>query len=151
MNAILEMPVEKFHRIFIDSVPHYRTLNLSLKERSLGRATYAMPYAQSLVGNPETGEIHEYAIVTLIDAACTTAVQTRLDKFHRTATLDLRTDFLRKSSAGHAIICEAQCLRQDSNTATLRAIAHEGDPADPLGVATATFAIIAVRPPKPAA
>ena len=150
MNAILEMAPEKFERIFIHSVPHYRALNIALKERSLGRITYAMPYAQALVGNIETGEIHEFAIVTLIDATCTTAIQTRLDKSHRTATLDLRTDFMRRSQIGHAIICEAECLRQDSNTATIRAIAHEGDPADPLVIATGAFAIIAVRPTKPA-
>ncbi len=139
------MPEEKFHRIFIDSVPHYRVLGFSLKERGLGRIAYLLPYAQTLVGNAETGEIHEYAILTLIDAACTTAIQTRLDKFHRTATLDLRTDFLRKSRAKAAIICEAECLRLDSNTATTRAIAHEGDPSDPLVIATAAFAIIAIR------
>jgi len=148
MNAVLEMPAEKFHRIFIDSVPHYRVLNFSLKERGLGRIVYAMPYAQTLVGNPEIGEIHEYAIVTLIDATCTTAIQTRIDKFHRTATLDLRTDFLRKSRARNAIICEAECLKLDTNTATMRAIVHEGDPADPLVIATAAFAIIGVRPPE---
>jgi len=151
MNAIIEMPPEKFERIFIHSVPHYRVLNLALTQRALGRIALTMPYAHALIGNPDTGEIHEFAIVTLIDATCTTAIQTQLDKTHRAATLDLRTDFLRKNRAGNDIICEAECLRQDANTATVRAIAHEGDPADPLVIATAAFAITAIRPPKPAA
>lgn len=150
MNAILEMPLEKFQRIFIDSVPHYRVLNLSLKQRGFCRLSYVLPYAETLIGNPETGEIHEFAIVTLIDATCTTAIQTRLDRFHRTATLDLRTDFMRKSRPGHAVTCDAECLRQDTNTATLRAVAHEGDPTDPLVIATGAFAIIAIRPTRPA-
>jgi acyl-coenzyme A thioesterase PaaI-like protein len=146
MSGILEMPLEKFQRIFIDSVPHYRVLNFALKERGAGRIVYSMPYAPSLTGNPETGEIHEFAIVTLIDATCTTAIQTRLDRFHRTATLDLRTDFIRKSRPGNAILCEADCLSLDANIATLRAAAHEGDPADPMVIATAAFAIIPIRP-----
>lgn len=144
MNAILEMPVEKFERIFIHSVPHYRLLGLALTQRGLGRLTYTMPYAEHLIGDPETGEIHDAAIVTLIDAACTTAIQTRLDKFHRTATLDLRTDFLRRSRPGRAIICEAECLRLDENIAAIRAAAHDGDPADPLVIAAAAFAIISL-------
>jgi uncharacterized protein (TIGR00369 family) len=142
------MPLEEFQRIFIDSVPHHRSLNFTLKERAPGRIAYTMPYAEQLIGNRQTGGIHEFAIVTLIDAACTTAILTRLDKRHRVATLDLRTDFLRTSHAGYAIICEAECLRLDADTATVRAIAHDGDSGDPLAIATAAFAIIALRTPK---
>jgi len=146
MSAILDMPLEKFQTYFIESVPQYRALKLRAVGRGAGYLAYDMPYAESLVGNPSTGEIHEFAITTLIDAVCATAIQTRLDRSFRTATLDLRVDFMRKSRRGMAVSCEAECLRIDDNTATVRAVAHEGDRSDPLAISTGSFAIIAVRP-----
>jgi uncharacterized protein (TIGR00369 family) len=148
MSAILEMPLEKFQTYFIESVPQYRALKLRAVGRGAGYLAYDMPYDESLVGDVATGEMHEFAITTLIDAVCATAIQTRLDRSFRTATLDLRVDFMRKSRRGMAVSCEAECLRIDENTATVRAVAHEGDKSDPLAIATGSFAIIAVKPRK---
>lgn len=145
MSAILDMPLAKFQTYFIESVPQYRALKLRAVERGVGYLAYDMPYAETLIGDPATGEVHEFAIATLIDAVCATAIQTRLDKSFRTATLDLRVDFMRKSRAGCTVRCEAECLRLDDNTATVRAIAHEGDKGDPLAISTSSFAIIRVR------
>ena len=150
MSAILDMPLEKFQTYFIESVPQYRALKLRAVERGAGYLCYDMPYSETLIGDPATGEVHEFAIATLIDAVCATAIQTRLDKSFRTATLDLRIDFMRKSRAGHTIRCEAECLRLDSSTATVRAVAHEGDKTDPLAISTSSFAVISMRPPAKA-
>jgi uncharacterized protein (TIGR00369 family) len=146
MSAIIDMPLEKFQQYFIESVPHYRALKLRAIERRAGYLCYDMPYDESLIGDPATGEIHEFAIATLIDAVCATAIQTRLDKTRRTATLDLRLDFLRRGRAGTTVRCEAECLRLDADTATVRAIAHEGDASDPLAIATGSFAIVTLGP-----
>jgi uncharacterized protein (TIGR00369 family) len=145
MSAILDMPLEKFQRIFIESSPQYRALRLRAIARGPGYLAYEMPYAEELVGDPATGEIHEFAITTLIDAACATAVQTRLDKSQRTATLDLRVDFMRKSRKGCDVRCEAEVLRMDDNTALVRAVAHEGEKSDPLAISTGSFAVIGMR------
>lgn len=145
MSAILDMPLEKFQRYFIDSSPQYRALHLRALERGPGWLLYEMPYAENIVGDPETGEIHEFAITTLIDAACATAVQTKLDKTQRTATLDLRVDFMRKSNKGYDVRCEAEVLRMDENIATVRAVAYEGEKGDPLAIATGAFAVIGMR------
>jgi uncharacterized protein (TIGR00369 family) len=146
MSAILDMPLAKFQTYFIESVPHYRALKLRAVERGPGYLCYDMPYAEDLAGDATTGEVHEFAITTLIDAVCATAIQTRLERFQRTATLDLRVDFMRKSRKGHSIRCEAECLRIDRNTAIVRATAHEGEIGDPLAIATGSFAIINMRP-----
>jgi acyl-coenzyme A thioesterase PaaI-like protein len=150
VSGILEITAEKFQQIFIDSVPEHRVLNFSVKAFSLGRVAYTMPYDESLAGNPATGEMHEFAIFTLMDAVCAAAAQTRLGKTHRNATLNLRTDFMRKGR-GRAIIGEAECLQVDGNIATVRAVAHEGDPEDPLVIATGAFAVIPLRPTRTAA
>lgn len=146
MSAILDMPLEKFQTYFIESVPQYRALKLRAVERGFGYLCYDMPYSETLIGDRATGEIHEFAITTLIDAVCATAIQTRLDKFFRTATLDLRVDFMRKSRRGLPVRCEAECLRGDADTAIVRATAHEGEKSDPLAIATGSFAIIGIRP-----
>jgi acyl-coenzyme A thioesterase PaaI-like protein len=150
MSGMLEITAERFQQIFIDSVPHHRLLNFSVKAFSLGRVAYSMPYDESLASDPATGAMHEFAIFTLMDAVCAAAAQTRLGKTHRNATLNLRTDFIR-NGRGQAIIGEAECLQADGNIATVRAIAHEGDPGDPLVIATGAFAIIPLRPVRTAA
>lgn len=144
MSAILEMPLETFQKYFIESVPQYRVLGLRAVARGLGYLCYEMPYGEGIVGDPQSGEIHEFAIATLIDAVCATAIQTRLDRFSRTATLDLRVDFMRRSR-GVAVLCEAECLRMDADTAVVRAVAHEGEKGDPLAMAMGSFAIISVK------
>jgi uncharacterized protein (TIGR00369 family) len=151
MSDFQSIKLEKFQQLFIDSVPHHRILDLRVTAFSLGRVAYTMPYAQSLIGDPATGEIHDSAIVALMDAVCAAAVQTQLGKTHRTATLDLRTDFVRQSRAGQDIIGEAEYLRHDTHTALVRAIAHDGDPADPIMVATGSFAVLGIPPAKAAA
>ncbi len=145
MSAIIDMPLEKFQIYFIESVPQYRALQLRAVARGAGYLAYDMPWAENLVGDPASGEVHECAITTLIDAVCATAIQTRLDRNFRTATLDLRVDFMRKSRAGRTISCEAEVLRLDADTAVVRALAHEGDKADPLAISTGSFAIISLR------
>ena len=52
---------------------------------------------------------------------------------------------MRKSTKGATVRCEAEVLRIDENTATVRAVAHEGDKRDPLAISTASFAVISMK------
>lgn len=140
------MSFDQLQKILIDPVPLHRALNLRVTEISHGRLAYDLPYSETLVGNPETGEIHEFAITTLIDSVCGSTVKTGLDHYNRTATLDLRIDFLRASSPGATIRCEGECLRADDNVGLVRAVVHEGDKSNPLAVASGSFAIFTPRP-----
>ena len=76
-----------------------------------------------------------------------------VDVLRRTATLDLRVDFLRKPGPGLGVRCEAQIMSLDEHIVTVRGIAHDGDSAHPVAIATATFAVFSpsVSPPPGAA
>jgi uncharacterized protein (TIGR00369 family) len=102
----------------------------------------ALPYADFLVGNPETGVLHGGAVTTLIDATCGSAVFLKLGRLTRVATLDLRIDYLRPARPGRAIVARAGCYKLTRSVAFVRALAHDGDDADPVASAQGTFIIM---------
>jgi uncharacterized protein (TIGR00369 family) len=141
MSPLLVMSLEQLQEFFVDSVPHKRALKIRVVECRVGYLSFELPYAENLIGNPSTGEIHEGAITTLIDSVCGSVILTQTEELRRPATLDLRIDFLRKGRSGFNTRCDAECLRLDHDVAFVRAVAHEGNVADSLAIATGTFAL----------
>src|SRR5687768_16463225 len=80
---------------FTHAVPHNRALGMRFVDFSKGEATILLPYADHLVGNPETGVLHGGAISSLLDATCGAAVFLHLGEPRPIATLDLRIDYLK--------------------------------------------------------
>ncbi|WP_295682738.1 PaaI family thioesterase [uncultured Nevskia sp.] len=150
MNPVFSMTAAEQQHFFMTRVPHNEALGMRVTHCSPGKLSVDMPYSAELVGNPATGEMHEGTLTALLDATSGSVVLTQLDDLRRTATLDLRLDFLRRAKAGADIHCDAWCLTITDHVATVRAIAHDGDSADPVAVATGSFAVF---PPsvKPAA
>lgn len=146
MSPVFSMTADEQQRFFINRVPHNEALGMRVSHCSPGRLSFDLPYSPELVGNPETGEMHEGTLTVLLDAACGSVVLTELGELQRTATLDLRLDFLRPAKAGADIRCDAWCLKVTAHLATVRAIAHDGDSSDPVAVATGSFAVF---PPSP--
>jgi uncharacterized protein (TIGR00369 family) len=126
---------------FAASIPHNRALGLRAVELSTDGLVAELPYRADLVGNPETGFIHGGAITSLIDAACGMAVPIRMRHPVRTATLDLRIDYLKPAAPGLSVFCRASCYKHTRNVAFVRAIADCGDPDDPIAAAAGTFII----------
>jgi len=143
MSHLLNLSLDQLQQFFIELIPHHRTLNLKVIECSVGHLSFELPYCESLIGNPSTGEVHEGAITTLIDSVCGSVVLTQLEELRRVATLDLRIDFLRKGQSGFSPRCEAECLRITNHVAFVRAVAYEQEVTEPLAIASGTFAIFA--------
>lgn len=130
---------EQLSVLFTEAVPHNHALGLRLEAVGASDATVVMPYADVLVGNPETGVVAGGAVTTLIDATSGTAVLAALGTFTAIVTLDLRIDYLRPARPGLALTAHAECYKVTRLIAFVRALVHQGDPAMPVASAQGTF------------
>lgn len=98
-----------------------------------------LPYADHLVGMPDSGIIASGPIVSLMDMATSLSVWIRLGRFRHQATLDLRIDYLRPAVPGRAIVGRAECYGVTRSVCFARGLAHDGDPDDPVAHVSAAF------------
>ena len=57
-------------------------------------------------------------------------------------TLDLRIDYMRPARPQADLIADGHCYKLTRTIAFVRALAHDGDPDDPVATAQAAFALI---------
>lgn len=133
--------VEQVSRLFVDRVPHNAAIGMVMEAFGDGRAVSRLPYRADLVGHPATNVLHGGAVTSVIDATCGASVFAAMRSPTPIATLDLRIDYLRPSTPGRAVTCEAHCDKITRNVAFAHARAHDGDPDDPVATAAATFMI----------
>lgn len=123
---------------FRKMVPHNDALNLKALDCGPGMAVIALPWAEHLVGNPETGVLHGGAITSLLDACCGASVFLKMMSPQPIATLDLRIDYLKPATPHRDVIAKAECYKIGKNVAFVRALAYH-DIDDPIASAAATF------------
>ena len=70
--------IEMMKNVLIEHVPHAKAIGLKVEHAKRGEAWLSVPYAENLIGNPETGVIHGGVITSLLDNACGIAVQLAL-------------------------------------------------------------------------
>jgi uncharacterized protein (TIGR00369 family) len=139
------MEDEDFHdltdlnRQFEQAVPHNRALGLQVLALERARATVRLPYAEKLIGNPETGVLHGGAISAAMDATCGTAVFQALPHRMLIATLDLRIDYVKLGTPPRDIVIHAHCYKVTRNVAFVRGVAYHDSEDDPIATATGTF------------
>lgn len=126
---------------FRSMVPHNDALGLEVVDFGPASATLRLPWAEHLVGNPDTGVLHGGAVTSLLDATSGAAVFMKLMAPVPIATLDLRIDYLRPASPHEPLLARADCYKLTRNVAFVRAVAHHGDETDPVAAATATFMV----------
>jgi uncharacterized protein (TIGR00369 family) len=136
-----QLMVENINQFITGSVPQNAALGLRVVDLGPAEATLVLPYAEQLVGNPETGVLHGGAVTTLIDATCGIAVFMKLARLTRIATLDLRIDYLHPATPGKDLLARAECYKLTRSVAFVRALAHHGDPDDAVASAQGTFII----------
>ena len=124
------------------NVPHNDELGIEVVDfrHGTGEAWMRLPYADRLIGDPETGVLHGAAITTLMDAACGMAVFIRIGRGANIATLDLRIDYLKPARPGTDVIAHAECYKLTRSIAFVRGTAHHPDlPDDAIASVAATF------------
>lgn len=122
-------------------VPWARELGFDLTHLERGRVVGRLPWAEHLVGDPDTGVIHGGVITSLLDNLCGTAVVAKLDTFMSTATLDLRIDYMRPADKGREIIGEAECYHVTRTVAFTHAWAYHESREKVIATASGAFAL----------
>jgi uncharacterized protein (TIGR00369 family) len=126
---------------FIETIPHSRALGMRITEIGDGLAVIAMPYDESLIGDPETGVIHGGAVSALMDTCGGAAVMSHPRSPAGTATIDLRIDYMRPATPGQAIVARATCYHITRSVAFVRAQAFDDDTDRPVASATGAFTV----------
>ena len=98
-----------------------------------------LPYADTLVGVPESGIIASGPIISLMDMATSLALWARMGRFRPQATLDLRVDYLRPAVPGQAIVGRGECYAVTRSVGFVRGLAHDGDTDRPVAHVGGTF------------
>ncbi|OYW93520.1 MAG: hypothetical protein B7Z13_07070 [Caulobacterales bacterium 32-67-6] len=57
-------------------------------------------------------------------------------------TLDLRIDYMRPARPQADLVADGHCYKLTRTIAFVRALAHDGDPDDPVATAQAAFALV---------
>ena len=131
--------VALFQKLFSDSIPHNKALGLKVLAVARGLASMQLDWRRELVGNPETGVLAGGPLTAMLDSCCGMAVATLLTDPKPFATLNLRIDYAKPAAPGLPVIAEAECYRLTRSVAFTRAIAHQGDPKNPVAAAAGTF------------
>ena len=120
-------------------VPHAAALQLMVVELKAGEAICKIPYADHLIGNPDTRVIHGGVITALLDNACGIAVGSKTRLIGQIATLDLRIDYMKAANPGEDIFAFAECYKVTKNIAFARGVAYHTDRGDPIATCAAAF------------
>lgn len=102
----------------------------------------ALPYADALIGDPDSKVLASGPIIALMDMATSVAVWAKRGKFAPQATLDLRVDYLRPAVPGLTVIGRGECLKITRSIAFVRGIAYDATPDDPLAHVAGTFMLM---------
>lgn len=145
MNPLQEsLDAETGQRWFIDSVPFSAAIGLRFVQNHYAHLTFDLPWREDLVGDTATGALDGSALAAMFDTVCGGVVQTRIPEPRRVVTLDLRIDGLRPSVRHRTVRVAAECYALHGPIASVRAIAHDGDPTDPVASAVGTFIVFEV-------
>ena len=132
-------------QLLVSHVPHARAIGMSVVDARPGHIWLRVPYADFLVGNPETGVIHGGVITTLLDNGGGAAVMTALDELRAVATLDLRIDYMKPATPGRDIVGYCHCHKVTRHIAFVRGTAYHDTADDPIATAAMTFMVGASR------
>lgn len=134
--------IQNVNRVFSRGVPHNAALGIVLEDyEPTGQALIRLPYAERLIGNPQTGVVHGGAITSLMDATCGAAVFLGMKPPRPIATLDLRIDYLKPAPSGRDIFCRATVTKITRHVAFVGATAFADEEDDPVAKARGTFMI----------
>jgi uncharacterized protein (TIGR00369 family) len=124
---------------FRTMVPHNAALNFRVVDCGPGMVVLALPWAEHLVGNPETGVLHGGVITSLLDACAGASVFLKMMSPQPIATLDLRIDYLKAGTPRRDVFAKAECYKLGRNVAFVRGLAYHDTTDDPIAAASATF------------
>jgi len=134
------------------TIPHARAIGMTLVRHDDQGSVVRVPYAEHLVGDPDTGVIHGGVLTALLDNTCGIAVRPPAggEGDISIATLDLRIDYMGPAEPHRDIFAEAVCFKRTRNIAFVRACAYQDSPAEPIATCVASFMLGTRNEPRAA-
>lgn len=125
----------------LNSIPHARALGLRCYGVEEDHIEIVLPYADHLIGDPDTGVVHGGAITALLDNAAGFMARpgALIPGGVSIATLDLRIDYLRPALPGRDIIARAETVKATRSIMFIHARAFDQTVDDPVALATGAF------------
>lgn len=120
-------------------IPHAHALGMSVVRHDAGGCVVRVPYAEHLVGDPDTGVVHGGVLTALLDNTCGIAVRSGPEETMALATLDLRIDYMGPAEPHQDILAEAVCYKRTRHVAFVRATAYQTSADQPVATCVATF------------
>ena len=121
--------------------PHGQALGIEYVKVEDNYLFVKVPYAEHLVGDPDTGVIHGGVITAVMDNAsgwCIRIANTSAPE-QTMATLDLRIDYMKPATPHEDLMVRAECYKMTRNIAFVRATAYQEDLLDPVATSVASF------------
>ncbi len=141
MSKDLQAHLDALADLLVAGSPHAVDLGFELISVTPDSAVIRAPYREDLVGDPETGVMHGGVVTALLDHTAGIASFAGFGGDKANATLDLRLDYMRPAEPGRDVIAEAKTVKVSGLFAFISAIAHDGDPNDPVATAHAAFMV----------
>ena len=142
--------VSAVHELFSEKIPFNKVLGLKVELISYERVRVSFQMRDELMGNHKRGMLHGGVISSVIDVTGGLAalmgvqekmpgktLETRLERFGRGSTIDLRVDFLRPG-IGKWFVATAYALRTGNRVAVTR-IELNNDQNDLIAVGTGSY------------
>lgn len=131
---------DRMIRIMSRYIAHTHAIGITVEKIEGEELTLRLPYANNLVGDPDTGVLHGGVITVLLDQALGISALT-CDSLEPTIapTLDLRIDHLGVAPPGKDILARAGVYRTTRRVLFTRGIAYWDTPANTVAVATGTW------------
>ena len=139
MTTLPTQPPEHQPGFILAAVPHAAAISLTVIDVKPGEAICKVPYAEHLIGNPDTRVVHGGVITSLLDNTCGIAVGSKTARQGQIATLDLRIDYMKPATPGEDIFAFAECYKVTKNIAFVRGVAYHSDRNDPIATCAAAF------------
>ena len=124
---------------YAGQVGHSGALGIAFHAKGDDWVELSLPYAERLIGMPDSGIIASGPIISLMDMATSLAIWIRLGAFRHQVTLDLRVDYLRPAKPGNTIIGRGICYGATKSVGFVRGLAHDGNSDAPVANVTGTF------------
>jgi uncharacterized protein (TIGR00369 family) len=122
-------------------IPHARAIGITLVRHDETGCVVRVPYAEHLVGDPDTGVVHGGVLTALLDNACGMAIRPGSSDQEAVsmATLDLRIDYMGAAAPHQDILAHAVCYKRTRHVAFVRATAYQTSADEPIATCVASF------------